>query len=231
LGRLYSVDMRLRPTGRSGSLVTPLHEFRRYFAPDCTHTDGCAQLWEKQALTRARVVYGDSEFGRDVMAAVADGVYGVPWRPELIDAILAMRTRLEASRKVRDLKRGFGGLVDVEFLIQAFQLKHGRGHPSLRTPNTWQALDALRWTGLVGADDCGVLRGAYDFLLRVQSRLRIVHNRTLDEVPDAADEIDKLGRRLGFDSGPRFLAQLEQHTTQTRVLFVRLMERERNSGV
>jgi glutamate-ammonia-ligase adenylyltransferase len=227
LGRLYSVDMRLRPTGRSGSLVTPLHEFRRYFAPECDHPEACAQPWERQTLTRARVVYGDADFGRDVMAAVADGVYGVPWRPELIDAILAMRTRLESSRKVRDLKRGFGGLVDVEFLIQAMQLKHGRTRPSLRAQNTWQALDALRTTGLLSADEYGVLRGAYDFLLRVQSRLRIVHNRTLDEVPDAPDEIDKLARRLGFDSGPRFLAQLEQHTTQTRVLFLQLLERER----
>ena len=130
LGRLYQVDMRLRPSGRSGSLVTPLPEFCRYFSPECTHVEGCAQLWERQALTRARVVYGDADFGQDVMAAVADGAFGLPWQPELIDEILTMRGRLEASRKLRDLKRGFGGLVDVEFLVQVFQLKHGRTQPS-----------------------------------------------------------------------------------------------------
>ena len=227
MGRLYQVDMRLRPTGRSGTLVTPLHEFRRYFAADCVHPEGCAQLWERQALTRARVVYDDADFGRTVMTAVADGMYGLSWRPELLDEILSMRSRLEASRKVRDLKRGFGGLVDVEFLIQTFQLKYGRTHPALRTPNTWQALDALRTTGLIAPEQHDQLRGAYDFLLRVQSRLRIVHNRTLDEVPDALEEIDKLARRLGFGNGPRFLAQLEQHTTQTRALFLQLLERER----
>ncbi len=188
-------------------------------------------MWERQALTRARVVYGDADFGRDVMAAVADGVYGLLWRPQLIDDILGMRSRLETSRKVRDLKRGFGGLVDVEFLIQTFQLKYGRTHPALRTPNTWQALDALRTTALIAPEQSAALRGAYDFLLRVQSRLRIVHNRTLDEVPDGPDEIDKLARRLGFDSGPRFLAQLEQQTTQTRALFQQLLERERSASV
>src|SRR5262249_32037573 len=94
LGRLYSVDMRLRPTGRSGGWVPPLRGCRRYFGPECEHAEGCAQLWERQALTRARVAYGDAEFGREVMAAVAEGVYSLPWRPELIDAILAMRTRL-----------------------------------------------------------------------------------------------------------------------------------------
>ncbi len=231
LGRLYQVDMRLRPTGRSGSLVTPLHEFRRYFALECTHPEGCAQLWERQALTRARVVYGDAEFGREVMAAVEDAVYALPWQPELIDEILSMRSRLEASRKVRDLKRGFGGLVDVEFLVQACQLKHGRAQPELRTPNTWQALEALRTTGLLSAEQYTLLRGAYDFLLRVQSRLRIVHNRTLDEVPDAPDEMDKLARRLGFGNGPCFLAQLAQHTTQTRALFLQLLERERGGSL
>ncbi|HMF11199.1 MAG TPA: bifunctional [glutamate--ammonia ligase]-adenylyl-L-tyrosine phosphorylase/[glutamate--ammonia-ligase] adenylyltransferase, partial [Gemmataceae bacterium] len=63
-GRLYQVDMRLRPTGKSGSLVIPLTEFQRYYA------EGEAQLWERQALTRARVVHGDAAFGEDVMRAV-----------------------------------------------------------------------------------------------------------------------------------------------------------------
>jgi glutamate-ammonia-ligase adenylyltransferase len=230
MGRLYQVDMRLRPTGRSGMLVTPLHEFRRYFAADSAHLEGCAQLWERQALTRARVVYGDADFGRDVVATVAEGVHGLTWRPELIDEILSMRSRLEASRKVRDLKRGFGGLVDVEFLIQTFQIKYCRIRPSLRRPNTWQALDELRTTGLIAPEQYDQLRGAYDFLLRVQSRLRIVHNRALDEVPDAPDQIDKLARRLGFANGPSFLAQLEQHTAQTRAHFLQLLERERALG-
>src|SRR5262249_18819556 len=66
MGRLYQVDMRLRPTGKSGSLVLPLCEFRRYFtagAGSPSHPEGGAQLWERQALTRARVVWGDSDFG------------------------------------------------------------------------------------------------------------------------------------------------------------------------
>jgi glutamate-ammonia-ligase adenylyltransferase len=228
-GRLYPVDMRLRPTGRSGSLVTPLAEFRRYFALACDHSEASAQLWERQALTRARVVHGDSDFGRIVINAVTEGIYALPWTPPLIDDILTMRTRLESSRKLRDLKRGFGGLVDVEFLIQTFQLKYGRIHAELRTANTWQALAALRACGLLDDDQHRTLLSAYNFLLRVQSRLRIVHNRTLDEVPDMPAEIDKLARRLGFESGQDFLSELEQHTAQTRALFLHLLERERNS--
>jgi glutamate-ammonia-ligase adenylyltransferase len=228
MGRLYQIDMRLRPTGKSGSLVVPLAEFRRYFA-----LGGPAQLWERQALTRARPVYGDADFGAEALAAAQEGAYGLEWRPVLADEVLAMRQRLEASRGERDLKRGFGGLVDVEFLVQLFQLKYGRERPEVRAANTWQALDALRAAGLLAEDEHAALRAGYDFLLRVQSRLRIVHNRALDEAPGDPAELDKLARRLGFEAGAgettgrRFLAELERHTRRTRELFLRLLESER----
>src|SRR5205807_1180578 len=97
-GRLYQVDMRLRPTGKSGSLVIPLCEFERYFG------DGGAQLWERQALTRARVVYGDADFARLVHTAIERGAYQLAWKPELADQIRDMRHRLEASGSERDVK-------------------------------------------------------------------------------------------------------------------------------
>jgi glutamate-ammonia-ligase adenylyltransferase len=230
MGRLYAVDMRLRPTGKSGSLVLPLCELRRYFlggAGSVAHPEGGAQLWERQALTRARVVFGDAEFAAAVREAVVEAAFSQPWRPEQADEIRDMRARLEASRPARDLKRGPGGLADVEFLVQTLQLAHGREQPSLRVSNTWHALAALRAAGLLAPGEHAALKASYDFLLRVQSRLRIVHNRTLDTVPEAADEVEKLARRLGFESGGKLLAELEQHRGRTRDLFVRLMERER----
>jgi [glutamine synthetase] adenylyltransferase / [glutamine synthetase]-adenylyl-L-tyrosine phosphorylase len=228
MGRLYHVDMRLRPTGKSGSLVTPFMEFRRYFE------EGGAQLWERQALTRAQLVYSDADFGRQVMDFVEQVAYGTPWKPELADEIWAMRERLEASRSERDLKRGFGGIVDVEFLVQMFQIKYGRDFPALRTGNTWQALDALRTTGLISEGEHALLRGSYDFLRLVESRLRIVHNRSLDELPGGVEDMEKLARRLGWEANPgisaasQFLAKLEENTTQTRDLFLRLVQRERD---
>jgi glutamate-ammonia-ligase adenylyltransferase len=227
MGRLYHVDMRLRPTGRSGSLVTPLCEFRRYYE------GGGAQLWERQALTRARVVYGDADFARAVMEVTHQAAYGLPWTPESADEIASMRDRLEASGGERDLKRGFGGMADVEFLLQMFRLKYGRDLPALRATNTWDALGALRDAGLVSADEHHALRTCYDFLRLTESRLRIVHNRSLDELPDNAEDLEKLARRLDFEPGARgsaanqFLTRLDEHLSQTRALFLRLLERER----
>jgi glutamate-ammonia-ligase adenylyltransferase len=236
MGRLYHVDMRLRPTGKSGSLVVPLAEFSRYYGVGQerpAQPDQSAQLWERQALTRARVVFGDAEFGAEVMEAVKQAVYYMPWRPELADEIRGMRERLEASRSERDLKRGFGGIVDVEFLIQLFKLKYGRDLPALQTPNTWEVLDALEASDLLSPEEYTSLRSSYDFMRLVESRLRIVHNRSLDELPEAPEDLEKLARRLGFEAGPRgsagdqFLAALERHLTQTRELFLRLVARER----
>jgi len=228
MGRLYHVDMRLRPTGKSGSLVIPLQEFRRYYE------EGGAQLWERQALTRARPVYGDADFGREVMQAVEQGAYQMPWRPGLADEIRDMRERLEASRSERDLKRGFGGIVDVEFLVQLFQIKYGRHFPGLRTGNSWEGLDALRATGLISEAEHAHLRAGYDFLRLVESRLRIVHNRSLDELPEAPEDLEKLARRLGCEATPGispgdyFLAELDRHQTRTRELFLNLVTRERS---
>ena len=88
-----------------------------------------------------------------------------------------------------------GPVVDVEFLVQLFQLKYGRGRPDLRKPNTWEALEALRSAGLLSEEEHAALRDGYDFLRRVQSRLRIVHNRSVDEAPEAPDELDRWRRQ------------------------------------
>src|SRR5262249_56921482 len=91
--------------------------------------------------------------------------------------------------------------------------------PALRVRNVWQALAALQEARLLSEEERADLQEGYDFLLRVQSRLRIVHNRTLDAVPEAPDEVDKLGRRLGFDSGARFLAVLDERRAPETAVF------------
>ena len=225
LGRLYKVDMRLRPAGKSGSLVTPLAEFRRYFA------DGRAQLWERQMLTRARPVCGDAAFAAEVAAELGHVTFGRPWRPEFAAEIVAMREKMEGCQGKRDVKRGPGGQVDIEFIVQMFQLRHAGERPELQSPNTWAGLGALHAAALLAYDDFLGLRSAYDFLRFVEGRLRITTNRALDEIPEAAADRDKLARRLGFDDGATFMAELGGHMERTRKRFLRLMDAERASGV
>ncbi len=167
------------------------------------------------------------------MAAVCRDIYNGPWRPELADEMQAMRYRVEASGSKRDLKRGFGGIVDIEFLVQMYRLKYGRAHPAVRERNTWAVLDALKDVGLVSDEEHAVLRSCYEFMRLVENRLRIYHNRSLDELPDRPEELEKLAHRVGCEAtaehtcGQEFLGELERHTLQTRRLFKELFKRER----
>jgi glutamate-ammonia-ligase adenylyltransferase len=216
MGRLYAVDMRLRPTGKSGALVLPVAEFDRYFA------SGSAQLWERQALGRVRVVRGEPAFADGVMAHVRAALFGEPWSPAVGAEVRRMREKLEAAASPRSLKRGRGGIVDVEFLVQLFQVKHGREHPAILQPNVWDALDALEAAGLLSKDDATALRDGYSFLRLVEARLRIVTDRPLTEVPENPDELAKLARRLGFDTPDPFLAELTRVRTVIRGVYERL---------
>lgn len=224
-GRLYQVDMRLRPTGKSGSLVIPVAEFRRYY-------DGAAQLWERQALTRARVVFGDVDFAAEIATALEHAAYRLDWSAELADEMRDMRERVQASGSDRDVKRGFGGIIDVEFMLQMFRIKYGRQIAALLNPNTWAALQAAMNAELLSADEYDRLLASYNFLRLVESRLRIVHNRSLDELPEKPEDLEKLARRLGIEeglgvtAGERFLEELDRHTTQTRELFLHIFARE-----
>ena len=221
LGPLYAVDTRLRPHGGSGPLVPTLDAFLAYYR-------GRAHPWERLALTRARVIHATGDFGRAVSAALRE-VLALPVDPAaLAREALTMRRKLEGSRGSTDLKRGVGGMVDIEFLTQYLQLVHAPS-PGVLRPNTWEALDALRRTGRIAPAAHADLIAAYDFLRTVESRLRIVHNRSAADLPETPEELHRLALRLGYDNPDpaaaitAFRADSARHTTRTRALFRQLV--------
>jgi glutamate-ammonia-ligase adenylyltransferase len=219
-GRLYAVDMRLRPTGGSGSLAVPLAEFERYYA------GGGAQVWERQALTKARVVVGEAAFRTAVEAAARRAAFEQPNGPQLAADVRAMRERIEAGHG-RDLKRGLGGIVDVEFVVQLLQLRHAAGRPALQVANTRDALEALHTAEFLTDVEHVDLRAGYDFLRLAESRLRGETNRASDELPDDATGLARLARRLGYDAAQPFLADLAAHACRVRAAFAAVCDRER----
>ncbi|MBX9628770.1 MAG: bifunctional [glutamate--ammonia ligase]-adenylyl-L-tyrosine phosphorylase/[glutamate--ammonia-ligase] adenylyltransferase, partial [Gemmataceae bacterium] len=225
MGRLYAVDMRLRPTGKSGTLVVPACEFDRYYG------SAAAGVWERLALCRARVIRGEPGFAAEVMGRVRAAVAGGPWSAGVADEVRGMRTKLEAGATARNLKRGPGGVADVEFLVQMLQMKHGREYPAVLVPNVWDALDALEATGRLGADDASALRSGYGFLRQVKARLRVVTDRPLNELPEAPDDISRLARRLGTADPAAFLAEVKRVTADLRRRYDALTARERGGMI
>ncbi len=219
---LYAVDTRLRPHGASGPLVVTLDTFRSYF-------EQAAQPWERLALTRSRVIFSNGGFGKIVTETIQQ-VLSRPVEPtSLAREVVAMRRRLEENRARNDLKRGSGGLADIEFLVQYLQLVHAPTSPDVLRPNFWDALDALRRGGFLPATIATELREAYEFIRTVESRLRIVHNRSISGPPEHPDELARLARRLHYApddpsaSAPAFIKDAERHATRTRAIFQQIV--------
>ncbi|MCZ2344207.1 MAG: bifunctional [glutamate--ammonia ligase]-adenylyl-L-tyrosine phosphorylase/[glutamate--ammonia-ligase] adenylyltransferase [Bacteroidales bacterium] len=224
LGRLYTVDMRLRPTGKSGSLAVPLVELRRYFLT------GGGETWERLSLTRARVIRGDTSYSLEVIAEIQKIVTSQDLDvPHTVQQVQSMRSRLEAAAKPGSLKHGNGGLADIEFVVQMLQMIHGRLHPTILRTNVWDAIAALEATGLLTREDGEILIRGYAFLRRAEAGLRIMTDRAILEIPDAISEREKLARRLGYfaESGAgavqQFDAELAQVREQIRTVFERLV--------
>ena len=219
-GRLYEIDPRLRPTGRSGRLATSLAELVRYFS------EGEGQLWERQALTRARVIYGSNEAAQLALETVWQAAYDPPWRPEFAADIRKMRFRLEETASKANLKRGPGGVVDIEFLVQMLLLKHGREHPSIRQANTVEALAALHEAGLVDRDDFEYLTTSYQVLRSIQGRLRLMNMTALNDLPGTPHELGKLARLLGYPDRHKLLADCHRLQLENRQRFDAFVETE-----
>ena len=217
-GRLYEVDPRLRPTGRSGALAVPINEFRRYFA------EGDGQLWERQSLCKGRVIFGSPEAARRTMEAVNRAVYGPAWKATDTEEIRRMRYRLQESASKRNLKRGPGGTVDVEFVVQMLQLRYGSKKPEVRVPGTFKALAALHQTGLLSDDDFEHLNRGYRFQRNVEARIRLMNAAGRHELPTDATELGKLAFLLGYADAAALVEEAQSIFQENRRRFERIFD-------
>lgn len=215
-GRLYEVDPRLRPSGKSGSLAVSLDEFQRYFA------EGPGQLWERQALCKARPVFGLPDSTARTMETVHHVIRANQWQPEHADEIYQMRLRMQRQASEQNLKRGIGGTVDIEFLVQMLQLQHARHTPEVLTPRTLDAIEALRRTGLLSDEEGQQLSRSYQFLRGVESGLRLMNTAARHDLPTDKLELDKLAFLIGWESSQELLHDCRRFREHNRECFQRL---------
>ena len=177
----WPVDAALRPEGSRGPLVRSLASHLAYYRK-------WARTWEFQALLKARPAAGDLDLGHRWLESLQPLIWHAAERPEAVVDIRAMRQRIvEAVPKAerdREIKRGPGGLRDIEFAVQLLQLVHGRGDETLRSPSTLEALTTLTDGGYVGRVDGEALGLAYRFLRTVEHRLQLQRLRRTHTVPD-----------------------------------------------
>jgi glutamate-ammonia-ligase adenylyltransferase len=131
---------------------------------------------------------------------------------------------LEETASQRNLKRGPGGTVDTEFLVQMLQLRHGGADPSVRVPGTLDALTALEQAGYLSADDAGYFRDSYRFQRNIEARIRLMDATGRHELPENDRELAKLAYLLGYTRPHDLVAEAERISAENRARFNRLFD-------
>jgi glutamate-ammonia-ligase adenylyltransferase len=195
------IDADLRPEGKSGPLVRTLNSYEAYYRR-------WSLVWESQALLRAEFVAGDEDLGRrfielvDPLRYPAEGL-----GDDAVREIRRLKARMESERMPRGAdptlhtKLGRGGLSDVEWTVQLFQLQHGWVEPGLRTTRTREALGAACAAGLVSGEDAAILDEAWVLATRVRNAVMLVRGRAGDTFPSDGRELAAVGRYLGYGPG------------------------------
>ncbi|MGN6817896.1 MAG: bifunctional [glutamine synthetase] adenylyltransferase/[glutamine synthetase]-adenylyl-L-tyrosine phosphorylase [Sphingomonas sp.] len=225
-GYVLRVDLRLRPSPEATPIALPVEAAISYY-------ESQALPWERAAFIRARACAGDIALGQLFLDAIRPFV----WRRAVdFGAVGEIR---EITRRIRDhhaqgqtfgpgydLKRGRGGIREVEFFTQIHQLIHGGRDPSLRAPATMDALDRLAAADRIETEETAALKAGYVALRTVEHRLQMIDDRQTHSLPRAPEALDGVSRLAGFQDSAALLAMIEPHVARVGRIYDSLDPRD-----
>ncbi len=219
------VDADLRPEGRQGPLVRTFESYRAYYAQ-------WAEVWEAQALLRARPIAGDEGLGERFVEMIDPIRY-----PEggldatAVREIRRIKARVDAERLPRGAdptthtKLGRGGLADVEWTVQLLQLQHAHAVPALRTPSTIEGIEAGTEAGLVDPEDAAELKAAWVMATRARNAVMLVKGKPGDQLPTIGRDLTAVAAVMGHPPGTdpgEFLDEYRRTTRRARAVAERV---------
>lgn len=214
-GFCFRVDTRLRPFGESGPLVSSFAALEQYYQRE-------GRDWERYALIKARPVAGDIGSGEQLLDILKPFVYRRYIDFGAIEALREMHAnvREDALRKDRldDIKRGPGGIREIEFLVQTFQLLRGGRESGLQTSSIFQAATNLGKLQMLPDESISELLAAYRFLRKTENRIQALHDQQTHQVP-AGDDGLRVARAMGYEDMPGFRLALKQTRNKVQSLF------------
>ena len=215
-GFVFRVDMRLRPWGKSGALAVGFDAMESYY-------ENQGREWERYALIKMRPVAGDLDAGARLIERLNPFVYRRYIDYGAFESLREMKGLIEreVNRKgmQADVKLGAGGIREVEFIVQAFQLIRGGQLPSLRDPNLMKVLPMLVEEGMLPEEVVAELADAYVFLRDVEHRLQAVNDRQTQRLPDDELGWQRLTFAMDFSARAPFERALRRHREQVRYHF------------
>jgi len=218
-GYVFRVDLRLRPTPEITPIALPVEAAITYY-------ESSAHAWERAAFIRARAAAGDTALGESFLAAIRPFV----WRRALdfgaIGEIRAMTRRIRDHHSKGqvfgpgyDLKRGRGGIREVEFFAQIHQLIHGGRDAGLRAPATLDGLASLSAAGWIAADEAHALAEAYTLYRNVEHRLQMVDDQQTHSLPKSAEALETVAALDGQGDGAALIKRLRPHVERVGTIY------------
>jgi [glutamine synthetase] adenylyltransferase / [glutamine synthetase]-adenylyl-L-tyrosine phosphorylase len=221
-GLLYEVDMRLRPHGNSGLLVTGAQSFVNYHK-------GEREIWERQMITRCRAVVDNGKIASSALAQIESSIYQKfdekILRAEIIDMRKLVVDELGSKQGTYDIKRGEGGIMDIDFLTHYLQLLHGHEDTSLRTSSTRTALRNLSEAGKIDNEVSEFLLESYDYLKTIESHIRVFDMKSISTFPKDIAKNVGLVRSMNYlddnfeNAAGQFMDDYKNMTQKTRNIF------------
>lgn len=215
-GRAWVIDTRLRPFGQAGALVWSLDAMEQYFISE-------GRTWERYAWLKARAVGGDVEAGRRLLARIEPFVFRRYLDYGLFDSLRALHADIDRKSQREDLaddiKRGAGGIRELEFLVQSLQLLRGGREPALRRPGFLPALRAARRSRLLDAREARRIDRCYRFLRALENRIQLATGRQTHELPTLPALRDNLAVLAAAESWDALADEVETVRGEVRDLF------------
>ncbi len=218
-GFAYRVDMRLRPFGDAGALALSFDAMEHYYQ---TH----GREWERYALIKARIMAGNHEDGAELLQRLRPFIYRRYLDYGAVEQLRDLKNKInrEACRKGKqqDIKLGSGGIREIEFTAQVFQLMRGGRLAELQQTSLLKTLYMLREQQLLSPNDYEQLHNAYFFLRRTENRLQMWNDEQVHALPEAAQQQQQLALSMQAGSWDTFIQQLDQHRNKVSIIFQRI---------
>jgi glutamate-ammonia-ligase adenylyltransferase len=215
-GIAYRVDMRLRPSGQKGDLSHSLKSYSSYY-------EAWGKTWERMVLIRARPITGDILLGNLFIVEVEPFVWKRSIDYNDIDEIREMKNKIDTVFDLHDIKRGYGGIREIEFFVQTFQLLYGGELSNLRSGKLTDALEGLFKEGILGREDVQRLSESYTFMRKIEHILQMKEDLQTHTLPSAHDELTILARKIHFSNEKEFSAELRLKRLMIRDMYNSLL--------
>jgi glutamate-ammonia-ligase adenylyltransferase len=222
-GAVYRIDLRLRPYGRDGEMISEIERAADYYR-------NRAHNWERQALIRARASAGSEQVVMHFLDMVRDAIFTRDALPDTLEGVRRAKEKIDRKEAARmrgfNVKLGPGGIREIEFIAQALQLKHGGREPWVRSAQTLIVLARLAEKQYLTEPERARLSAAYTFLRTVEHRLQMEHGAQTHTLPASRTKLALLARRCGYvqsdDPATPFVRDLERHTAAVRTVYDRV---------